>query len=68
MALQSLPDTPAHEQAHLEAQRIFAEQLPVVPLYLHLKVAATRPDLKNFSLDPTADSEFSNIEAFDFGN
>jgi len=66
-ALQSLPGTPEYEQYHKEAQRIFAEQLPVAPLYLRLKLAATRPDMKNFVMDPTANSEMWNIEAFDYG-
>ena len=63
--LQALPGEPAYEQNHLEAQRIFAEQLPVVPLYLRLKLAATRPDMVNFIMDPTENSEFWNIEEFD---
>jgi peptide/nickel transport system substrate-binding protein len=66
-ALASLPGQPAYEDNHLEAQRIFGEQLPVVPLYLRLKLAATRPDMCNFIMDPTANSEFWNIEEFDFG-
>ncbi len=65
-ALQSLPGTPEHKQSHLEAQRIFAEQLPVIPLYLRLKLAATRPDMKGFIMDPTANSEMWNIEEFDY--
>jgi peptide/nickel transport system substrate-binding protein len=64
-ALQALPGEPAYDQNHLEAQRIFAEQLPVVPLYLRLKLAATRPDMLNFIMDPTENSEFWNIEEFD---
>jgi peptide/nickel transport system substrate-binding protein len=66
-AIQSLPGTPEYEQYHLEAQRIFAEQLPVVPLYLRLKLAATRPDMKNFVMDPTENSEMWNIEELDYG-
>jgi peptide/nickel transport system substrate-binding protein len=66
-AIQNLPGTPEYEQSHLEAQRIFAEQLPVVPLYLRLKLAATRTDLKNFIMDPTENSEFWNIEEFEIG-
>ncbi len=62
-AFQSLPGTPEYEQFQTEAQRIFAEELPVVPRYLHLKLAATCPDLKNLMIDPAADSEFWNIEA-----
>ena len=56
-----------HHQAHLEAQRIFAEQLPVAPLYLQIKLAVTRPDMCGFIMDPTNPSEFWNIEEFDYG-
>jgi peptide/nickel transport system substrate-binding protein len=66
-ALQTLPGQPGYEEAHLEAQRIFAEELPVAPLFLRLKLAATRPDFCNFIMDPTANSEFWNVEEFDFG-
>jgi peptide/nickel transport system substrate-binding protein len=66
-ALQSLPGTPEYDQYHKEAQRLFADELPTVPLYLRLKLAATRPDMKNFIMDPTANSEFWNIENFDIG-
>jgi peptide/nickel transport system substrate-binding protein len=65
-ALELLPGQPEYAQYHLEAQRIFAEQLPAVPLYLHFKLAASRPDLRNFYVDPT-ESEMWNIEAFDYG-
>ncbi len=67
IALGSLPGQPEYEASHLEAQAIFAEQLPVAPLYLRLKLAATRPDMCNFIMDPTANSKFWNIEEFDFG-
>ena len=63
----SLPGTPEYERLHKEAQRIFAEELPVVPLYPRLKLAATRPDMQGFVMDPTARSEFWNIEALDHG-
>ncbi len=66
-ALGSLPGQPEYEAAHLEAQRIFAEQLPVAPLYLLPKLAATRPDMCGFIMDPTNVSEFWNIEEFDYG-
>jgi peptide/nickel transport system substrate-binding protein len=64
-ALQSLPGTLEHEQNHREAQRIFAEQLPLLPLYLRLKLGATRPDMQGFIIDPTEDSAFWNIEEFE---
>ena len=66
-AKDSIPGQPEYEAAHLEAQKIFSEQLPVVPLYLTTKLAATRPDLCGFIMDPSANSEFWNIEEFDYG-
>lgn len=67
-AVTALPGQPAYEEGHLEAQIIFAEQLPVVPLALRLKLAATRPDMCNFIMDPTNNSEMWNIEEFDYGD
>jgi len=67
-AVQSLPGQPSYDEGHLEAQLIFSEQLPVVPLFLRLKLAITRPDMCNFIMDPTANSEMWNIEAFDYGD
>jgi peptide/nickel transport system substrate-binding protein len=67
-ALSALPGQLEYEENHLKAQEIFAEYLPVVPLYLRLKLAATRPDMCNFIMDPTADSEMWNIENFGYGD
>ena len=50
---------------HLLAQKIFGEDLPSIMLYLRLKIAATRPEVKNFIMDPTSNSEFWNVENFD---
>jgi peptide/nickel transport system substrate-binding protein len=66
-ALGSLPGQADHEAGHLEAQRIFAEHLPVAPLFLRIKLAATRPDLCGLIMDPSNSSEFWNIEEFDYG-
>jgi len=49
------------------AQEIFARDLPVIPLYAHLKIAIARPDLCGFALDSTARSIFWNVESFEFG-
>jgi peptide/nickel transport system substrate-binding protein len=65
-AVQSLPGTPEYEQYHKEAQRIFAEELPVIGLYLRLKIAATRPEITGFVMDPTSNSEFFMVEEFGF--
>ena len=66
-AIQSLPGQPSYTENHLLAQEIFGDQLPVVPLYLRLKLAATRTDMCNFIMDPTNNSEMWNIEEFDYG-
>ena len=63
----SVPGQPEYEASHYEAQSIFAEQLPVVPLFLRTKLAATRPDLCGLIMDPTNPSEMWNIEEFDYG-
>ncbi len=64
-ALGALPGTTDYIEGHKDAQRIFSEQLPVVPLFLRLKLAATRPEVKGFIMDPTQNSEMWNVEAFD---
>ncbi|RME90923.1 MAG: hypothetical protein D6770_01480 [Anaerolineae bacterium] len=62
-----LPDEPEYVQKHREVQALFAENLPVVPLYPRLRIAAARPDMCHFSLDGTSVSALWNIEAFDYG-
>jgi peptide/nickel transport system substrate-binding protein len=64
-AVTALPGSEDYIEGHKDAQRIFSEQLPVIPLFLRLKLAATRPEVKGFIMDPTANSEMWNIEAFD---
>jgi peptide/nickel transport system substrate-binding protein len=67
MQLQSLPGEDNYVQGAKDAQLIFSQDLPSVPYFLRLKIAATRPDLCNFLNDPTNNSEMWNIEAFDYG-
>jgi peptide/nickel transport system substrate-binding protein len=64
---QSLSDEPAHAQAFQQAQSIFSGDLPSLPLYWRLEVAAARPDVCHFSLDPTASSALWNIDSIDSG-
>lgn len=56
-ALSLLPGQPAYVERQLKTQEIFARDLPAIPLYFHLKLAVTRPDMCGFLLDPTATSE-----------
>ena len=65
-ALQTVSTDPEYA-FHQEAQALFAADIPSIPLYLRLKVAATRPDFCGFTLDPAASSPLADIEAFDYG-
>ena len=64
-ALASLPGTPEYEAGHREAIRIWTEQVPIMPLFLRLKVAAARPGVQNLIVDPTQSSELWNIYEID---
>jgi peptide/nickel transport system substrate-binding protein len=65
-ALQTVSTDPEYA-FHQEAQSTFAADLPSIPLYLRLKVAATRPDFCGFTLDPSSSSPLADIETFDYG-
>ena len=66
-AMSSLPGTPQHQEAHAKAQAVFAEDLPSIPLYLRLKVIASRPDFCGIDVDPSVTSPLWNLEGFDYG-
>jgi peptide/nickel transport system substrate-binding protein len=66
-AREALPEMPEYVENHLKAQEIFARDLPVIPLYLRIKFAISRPDFCGMSFDPTSPSELWNIESFDYG-
>jgi peptide/nickel transport system substrate-binding protein len=64
---QALPEDaalPGRVQAYALAQSIFTQDLPVIPLYWRVRVAAARADLCNFSLDSTASSSLWGVEEF----
>jgi peptide/nickel transport system substrate-binding protein len=64
-ALGALPGTVDYIEGYQEAQRIFTEQLPALPLFLHFRLAAVRPEVSGFRMDATETSAMWNIEAFD---
>jgi peptide/nickel transport system substrate-binding protein len=66
-AMQSLPDDPGYT-SHQQAQAIFASELPSIPLYQRLRVAATRPDFCGFKLDSSSTYALADIETFDYGS
>lgn len=62
----SMQEDQSYLTSYRQTQIIVAEELPAIPLYSRLRMAATRPDLCGFDLDPTANSLW-NIEAFGVG-
>lgn len=64
-AIQAL-DEATKAAKHAEAQKIFTEYLPSLPLFARAKILVTRPNVVGVIMDPTANSEFWNVENFDF--
>ena len=64
-AMQSLPDEAGYVENFNSTQAIFVGDLPSIPLYPRLKVAASRPDLCNFTLEPATYSDLWAVETFD---
>ncbi len=52
---------------HAEAQLIYAEDLPSLPLYWHSRVVVGRPDLCGLPQEQASGSVFSNIEFVNYG-
>jgi peptide/nickel transport system substrate-binding protein len=50
---------------HAEAQKIFTEFLPSLPLFARAKILVTGPNIEGVIMDPTANSELWNVENFD---
>lgn len=66
LAQLALPEERDYIQSYRRTQMMISNDLPAVPLYHRLRIAAARPDLCGFELDPTAVSLW-NIEAFYIG-
>lgn len=64
-ARRALPGSLAYDRHHREAQIIFSEDLPALPLFAPLRVALVRPSVENFEMDATAESELWNLESLD---
>lgn len=65
-ALRVLPNEPGYT-SHQQAQTFFALDLPSIPLYMRIKVAAAREDFCGFTLDPSSAYPLADIESFDYG-
>ena len=66
-AIYSLPDVPQHQQKHAEAQAIFAEDLPALPLYWQYHLIVGRPDLCGLPQLAASGIALSGIELFNYG-
>jgi peptide/nickel transport system substrate-binding protein len=64
-AVQAL-DEATKAAKHGEAQALFTTDLPSIPLFARAKILVTRPTVVGVVMDPTANSEFWNVENFDF--
>jgi peptide/nickel transport system substrate-binding protein len=64
-AAENLLEQPGFNDNLVKTLRLYANDLPSIPLYQRLVMAATRPDLCGFKLDPTTASDLWNLERFD---
>jgi len=67
-AISSLPGSEEYRSAHFQAQAIFADDLPVLPLYQRIRLVAMRPDMCGVVVDPASSSALSHLETFDYGD
>jgi peptide/nickel transport system substrate-binding protein len=58
------PDPAKRQSLWGTTQRTFAAELPAVPLWQDVKLAAARPDFQGLSLDFSQPSEMWNVEEF----
>lgn len=66
-AQHSLPGEVNFIPNYQQTLAIYSEDLPAIPLFPYLRVAAARPDMCGFDLDPTAQSALWNVAEFDYG-
>jgi peptide/nickel transport system substrate-binding protein len=61
------PGLEGYTQNHYLAQEIFANELPVVPLFTHQDIVLARPDICGLDFDPTA-GYIWNVENLGYGD
>jgi peptide/nickel transport system substrate-binding protein len=64
-AVSAWPDTAEYAESHAAAQQIFAQNMPMIPLFPRLKFATAVPQVQGFQLDSTQESELWNLFALD---
>jgi peptide/nickel transport system substrate-binding protein len=65
-ARSSLQGEQVYVNNYRRTQIVFSDELPAIPLYYRLRIAAARPEICRFDLDPTANPLW-NIEAIGIG-
>ena len=63
----SLPGSDLFIKSHFLAQAIFADELPVIPLYQHIRMVAARPDMCDPVVSPATSNTLNHLELFDYG-
>jgi len=63
----ALPGAPEYESAHRQAQALFAEELPALPLYWRPSVVAYRPDLCGLQPGAFTSGALANLESLGLG-
>jgi peptide/nickel transport system substrate-binding protein len=56
-------DEATRRARHAEAQTLFTQDLPSLPLFLRFKIGVALPRVTGYQLDPTAASDLWNIES-----
>jgi peptide/nickel transport system substrate-binding protein len=64
-ALQALPDSGEYEASQAEAQHVFSERLPALPLFQRSKVTFVRTTVIGLAPNSTQVSELWNVEQLD---
>lgn len=62
----TLTELPEHQQAHFQAQAVFAEDLPAIPLYTRYRVFISRADLCHLSDASGVEIMLWNLESLDY--
>jgi peptide/nickel transport system substrate-binding protein len=60
-------DDPQYASRQQDAERLFAQEIPSIPLFYNLRMVVARPDFCGLGVDLTSRSALWNIEAYDYG-
>jgi peptide/nickel transport system substrate-binding protein len=58
-------DQATRQAMHAQAQAIFTQDLPSLPLFFRVKAGVARPGVQGYRLDSTAQSDLWNLEVID---